>query len=81
MTKRKTTVTPIVDQEDADIQRETAANPDHPEATDDELATARPLAEMFPVLAARINKGGRPRATNPRQRVTLRLDPDVLDKF
>lgn len=67
MTKRKTVVPPIADQEEADIQREIAANPDHPEATDDELATARPFAEMFPVLAARINKGGRQRATNPRQ--------------
>lgn len=81
MTKRKTTIPPITDEEEADIQREIAADPGHPEATEEELATARPFAQAFPELAARINKGGRPRAERPRERVTLRLEPDVVAKF
>jgi len=81
MTNRKPKIPPITDREEAEIQREIAASPDHPEATDKELATARPFAQAFPELAEKINKGGRPRAENPRERVTLRLEPAVLAKF
>lgn len=81
MTKRDTKIAPITDREEAEIQREIAADPGHPEATDEELATARPFAQAFPELMETINKGGRPRAENPRMRVTIRLEPEVLAKF
>lgn len=81
MTQHKTKIPPITDKEEADIQREIAASPEHPEATDAELATARPFAQAFPGLMEKINKGGRPRLDNPRERVTLRLEPEVLAKF
>ena len=52
------------------------------EATDEELATARPFAEVFPDLAASIPRDAEkdPKAT-PKVQVSLRLDPDVLAKF
>lgn len=65
------------------IQRMIASNPDAPEATDEQLAQARPFTEAFPALAdaMRRNMGGRPRAKNPKVAVSLRLDPDVLERF
>ena len=81
MTVKKTT--PIMDAEEANIQRMIARDPDAPEATDDQLAQARPFTEAFPALAANMRKnlGGRPRSANPKVPVSLRLDQDVVEKF
>ena len=59
---------------------------DNPEWTDEELANARPFKEVFPELAAQLEKAaaaarGRPKVDAPKVAVTLRLDPDVLEKF
>lgn len=65
------------------IQRMIASDPDAPEATDEQLAQARPFAEAFPALAdaMRKNMGGRPKAKNPKVPVSLRLDADIVEKF
>ena len=55
---------------------------DSPELTDEQLAQARPFAEVFPELAASIRRtAGRPKLENARQPVTLRLSPDTLRRF
>jgi len=55
---------------------------DSPELTEEELATARPFAEVFPDLAESIRRSrGRPKVETPKQQVSLRLDPDVIEKF
>ncbi|RUX33235.1 hypothetical protein EOA23_07605 [Mesorhizobium sp. M2A.F.Ca.ET.042.01.1.1] len=55
---------------------------DSPEATDEQLAQARPFAEVFPDLAESIRRSrGRPAIDNPKKQVTLRLDSDVLARF
>lgn len=60
---------------------------DAPEATDEELAQARPFAEVFPDLAAKFQveiekrKAGRPKAESPRKTISLRVDPAVLEAF
>ena len=72
----------LTDDEEAQIQRQIASDPDAPEATDEELAGARPFAEVFPEMAEAIRRGrGRPRIDAPKEAVTLRLDPDTLVKF
>lgn len=48
---------------------------DGTEATDDELATARPFSEAFPDLAASISKRGPPKT---KEAVSIRLDFDVV---
>ncbi|WP_423212323.1 BrnA antitoxin family protein [Paracoccus yeei] len=65
------------------IQRMIASDPDAPEATDDQIAQARPFADAFPALAdaMRKNTGGRPKSTNPKVAVSLRLDRDVVERF
>ncbi|MDW6025899.1 hypothetical protein SAZ10_29485 [Mesorhizobium sp. BAC0120] len=49
-------LSPLSDEEEAEIQREIAADPDAPEATDEELAQAKPFAEVFPELAAKLKR-------------------------
>jgi len=51
-------------------------------STPEELATARPINEILPELAAALRRGpGRPRLEAPRKAVTLRLAPEALAKF
>lgn len=50
------------------------------EASDEQLAEAKPLAEVFPGLAATRGRG-RPPFKNAKVEVFTRLDPDVLAKF
>jgi uncharacterized protein (DUF4415 family) len=65
------------------IQRMIASDPDAPEATDEQLAQAKPFTEAFPALAEALRKnvGGRPKADNPKVAVSLRLDQDVVARF
>ncbi len=52
------------------------------EPTDEEMASARPFAEVFPDLAESIKRGrGRPKVEKPKQQVSIRLDPEVIEKF
>lgn len=74
---------PLSDAEEAEIQRQIAEDADDYESTDEQLAGARPFAQALPELAEAMRKhlGGRPKAANPKQAVSLRLDPDVVAKF
>ncbi|WP_082171900.1 BrnA antitoxin family protein [Methylobacterium indicum] len=56
---------------------------DSPELTDEELSQLRPARDALPpeVYAALPSRGGRPRAERPKQLVSLRLDPDVVEAF
>lgn len=78
-------IPPLADEEEAEIQRQIAADPDDFEPTDEELANARPFREVFPDLAASIDREiarrGRPPLAETKQPVTIRLDQDVIDKF
>ncbi|MFG6084296.1 BrnA antitoxin family protein [Paracoccus litorisediminis] len=65
------------------IQRMIASDPDAPEATDDQIARAKPFQDVFPELASNLRKnlGGRPRSENPKVAVSLRLDQEVVARF
>lgn len=56
-----------------------------PELTDEELATAKPLAEALPDLADRmeqeVKRRGRPPSDAPKRAVSIRLDEKVIDHF
>lgn len=81
MTDRNNTT--ISDAEEARIQKMITSDPDAPEATDEQIAKAKPFTEAFPALAKNMRKnvGGRPRSANPKVPVSIRLDQDVLAKF
>ena len=75
MTKKKIT--------EDQIQRMIASDPDAPEATEEQLAQAKPFGEVFPALAdaMRKNVGGRPKSQNPKVAVSLRLDQEIVARF
>jgi uncharacterized protein (DUF4415 family) len=73
---------PLTDAEEARIQRGIAEDPDNPEWTEEDFKNAKPFAEAFPDLMASINRArGRPPVEHPRRQISLRLDPDVIEKF
>ena len=50
--------------------------------TDEELARFRPASEVLPAaLLAKLRFPGRPRAEVTKERITIRLSPDVLSAF
>ncbi len=54
----------------------------NPEMTEEELKELRPFREVFPELAASIDrKLGRPKAETPKKAISLRLDQEVIDRF
>ena len=54
---------------------------DCPEATDEELAQARPLAEAFPELHATIRRHRGPQKAPTKVKINLRVDQVVLDHY
>jgi uncharacterized protein (DUF4415 family) len=82
MGKNKTQLPAISDEEEARLQALIADDDDDAEATDEELAQARPFVEAFPEIAAAMRRSrGRPPVAQPKQKVTLRLGADVLEKL
>lgn len=81
-TRKRRAIPPITDAEEEEIQREIASNPDAPEATAEELKTARRFADAFPDLMDSIKRSrGRPRKPSAKEAVTLRLQPDTIARF
>jgi len=82
MDARKKLILPLTDEEEAEIQRQIAEDPDDEEATYEQLAQARPFAEVFPELAESIRRSrGRPKLEAAKMAVTLRIDPATLERF
>ena len=56
---------------------------DSPPLTAEEMARARPFAEVYPEWAEKIRKnlGGRPPVETPKKSISIRLDQDVIEKF
>ncbi|KAB0679628.1 BrnA antitoxin family protein [Aureimonas leprariae] len=64
---------PLTDAEEARIQEGIRRDPDNPEWTKEDFANAKPFAEVFPELAASIER--------ERRGTSVRLDPDIVEKF
>jgi len=53
-----------------------------PQATDEQIAHAKPFADAFPELAQSIKRSHKyPKVSMPKEAVTLRLDPEVVSRF
>jgi hypothetical protein len=67
MTAKFSSKRPLTDDEEAEIQKLIASDPDNPEMTDEQIAQAKPFAEAFPELMESIRRArGRPTVENPR---------------
>jgi uncharacterized protein (DUF4415 family) len=51
-----------------------------PELSDEEIKQLRPATELFAQLGSPVPRG-RPKAEQPKQSVTIRLDSEVVDYF
>jgi uncharacterized protein (DUF4415 family) len=73
---------PLSDDEESEIQRMIASDPDNPELTDDQIARLRPIADVVPALAESARRSpGRPKLDKTLEPVTLRLDRAVVEHF
>ena len=82
MSGSRTKIPPLTDEEEARIQQQIAADPDAPEASDEALAQARPFIEAFPQFADAVRRSrGRPPIAQPKQQISLRLDPEVIAAY
>lgn len=83
MTRRKASLPPLTDAEEAEIQAGIAQDPDNPEITAEQFARMRPAAEVLPpaLYAALTRPRGRPKAEVTKVPVTIRLDRDVVEAF
>lgn len=81
MSKLDLDLSPLSDAEEARIRTGIAADPDAPEATDEQLAQARPFAEAFPELAANLRRSRGAQKAPTKELVSIRLDPGVLAAF
>lgn len=75
-TKRRRPVEPT-DEEDAAIAAAAASDPDALELTDEQLERMSPGSALFPELTRR--RG--PQRNPTKMSVTIRLDPDVVQRF
>lgn len=79
----------LTPEEEAEIQQLIESDLDAPEAIDEALANARPFRDVFPDLAASIDRErasrgrgrGRPPVEAPKVAVTIRLEPEVVERF
>ncbi len=65
----------ITDQDEAEIQKQIAADPDAAELTDEEAKRPMSFAE------AMRRPRGRPAVESPRQQISVRLDPDLIAHY
>ena len=75
-------IPPLTDEQEARIQAGIAQDPDNPELTEAQMATAKPFRDAFPDLYESIKRSrGRPRIARPKEAVTLRLTPETIARF
>ncbi len=53
----------------------------NPEWTKDDFAKARPFSDVFPEVASTIRKGRGPNKAPTKKLISLRLSPEVIERF
>ena len=70
------------DEEDAAIHAAALRDPDNPPLTDRDWARMRPMSEVRPDLLRKLRGQRGPQTSKPvKERVSLRLDPDIVAHF
>ena len=71
----------LTDEEEAEIQRQIAQDPDAPELTEEDWAQARPATEVEPELVEwSLRTRGKQKAPT-KELISIRLDPDITEYF
>ncbi len=81
--RARRTADEMTDEEDAALTAAALSDPDALPMADEQLARMRPAHEVVPhLVAAQLrNQGGRPKSAAPKQMITLRIKPSVVDAY
>ena len=72
---------------DEQLTQNALDDPDNPPLTDDDLARARPASVVLHEIVSQelagemLKKRGRPKKESPKQQVTLRISPEVIEYY
>ena len=81
MLENKREIYTPTDEEEAEIQRQIAEDPDAPEWTEEDWARARPAIEVHPELVEwSLRRRGKQKAPT-KELISIRLDSDITDHF
>lgn len=69
------------DEEEAEIQRQIAEDPDAPEWTDEDWARARPAIEVDPELVEQYLRTRGKQKTPAKELISIRIDADLAAHF
>ena len=81
MPKLKPTHISPTDDEEEDINRGIALDPDAPEWTDEDFSRARPAIEVVPHIVEEHNRTRGKQKAPTKERISVRLDSDLTDHF
>ncbi len=81
MSKNRRDIIIPTDEDEADIQREIALDPDAPEWTNENFARARPAAEVDPELVEHSRRPCGKQKAPTKVPVYIRLDADIVAHF
>ena len=81
MTSNRREIYTPTDEEEADIHRQIAEDPDAAEWTDEDWARARPAIEVVPQIVERYRRARGRQKTPTKAKVTVRLDADIVAYF
>ena len=81
MPKLKPTHISPTDEEEEDINRGIALDPDAPEWTDEDFNRARPAVEVVPHIVEEYNRTRGKQKTPTKERISVRLDSDLTAHF
>src|SRR5689334_7694758 len=80
--KARRSLAQISNEEDAELTRAAAADPDNPIVDERMFARMRPAAEVAPEIVRRARGQRGPQKSKPvKTLISLRLDPDVVQHF
>jgi uncharacterized protein (DUF4415 family) len=80
--KARRSLAQITDEEDVELTRAAAADPDNPIVDERMFARMRPAAEVAPEIVRRARGQRGPQKSKPvKTLISLRLDPDVVQHF
>ena len=81
MPRLKPTHISPTDEEEAEIQRQIAEDPDAPEWTEEDWARARPAIEVHPELVEWSRRSRGKQKAPTKELISIRLDPDITAYF
>ena len=80
--RARTLLETMTDEEDAAIRAAALSDPDAQPLSDVQMDRMRPAHEVVPhLVAAQLRGRGRPKVESPKEKLAIRLDPEVIEAW